>query len=292
MDIENNSKFFDTKKITKYPPKNSSPNFESYFFDNYKKNNLQTNLEYLPIQWTNYFIDNNYGEDLSEINKYLEKNLDNKKKYFTITQLAGGPLVSLENTLVFSMGGMFRTPKNINLSHIFLPLLFKDLKMAELKEKTYLACYIGRETHPLRIKIEKKLKNKKGFYVKNLDSMRSEFTNKESDIYNSIIESSYFSICPRGYGPTSFRLYESIALSSIPIYISDEFILPFKEIINWNNLAILIKPNEIKKIPNIIDNILNSNQYEEMLAYGRHCFKNYFDFQFLDEYIRNTIAKF
>ena len=153
MDIKNNSKFFDNKKITKYPPKNSSPNFESYFFNNYQKNNLKTNLEYLPIQWTNYFIDNNYGEDLSEINKYLEKNLEKKKKYFTITQLAGGPLVSLENVLVFSMGGMFRTPKNISLSHIYLPLIFKDLKTAEVKEKANLACYIGRETHPLRIKI-------------------------------------------------------------------------------------------------------------------------------------------
>ncbi len=164
--------------------------------------------------------------------------------------------------------------------------------MAELREKTNLACYLGRETHPLRIKIEKKLKNKKGFYVKNLDSMRSEFTNKESDSYNSIIESSYFSICPRGYGPTSFRLYESIALGSIPIYISDEFILPFKEIINWKDLAVLVKPNEIKKIPKIVDNILNSDQYEEMLAYGRYCFNNYFNFQFLDQYIKNTVTKF
>ena len=42
---------------------------------------------------------------------------------------------------------------------------------------------------------------------------------------------------PRGYGPTSFRLYESIEMQSIPIYISDEFILPYSNIIDWENFA-------------------------------------------------------
>ena len=33
---------------------------------------------------------------------------------------------------------------------------------------------------------------------------------------------SLFSLCPRGYGPTSFRLYESIQLGSIPVYIAED----------------------------------------------------------------------
>ena len=89
----------------------------------------------------------------------------------------------------------------------------------------------------------------KDIKITNLSSMKSEFTNEQFDSYRDLISESYFSLCPRGYGPTSFRLYESISLGSVPIYISDDFFLPFKELIDWENLAVLIKPKEIKKIP-------------------------------------------
>ena len=48
---------------------------------------------------------------------FLNKNLESNKKYFTIVQYAGGPLVDLENTLIFSMGGAFDTniPKTSQL---------------------------------------------------------------------------------------------------------------------------------------------------------------------------------
>tara|TARA_B100000427_G_scaffold267279_1_gene232913 strand:+ start:2147 stop:3028 length:882 start_codon:yes stop_codon:yes gene_type:complete len=291
MDEKNFPELFDVSTISNYPPENKSPNFEGYFFKNYNKTVEDTGLKYLPIQWTNYYL-NNQGDDKTKLNEFLNKHLDKEKKYFTITQYAGGPSVPLANTLVFSMGGMQNTPKNPTLSYIYLPLLFKDLKKEKIKKKEYLASYVGRKTHPVRIKIEKKLKYKKDFHVKNLDSMKSEFTELESNNFKSIISRSYFSICPRGYGPTSFRLYESLALGSIPIYVSDEFILPFNEIIDWNNMAVLIKPNEVKKIPKIIKSILDTEKYNEMLNYGQHCFEKYFNFQFMDKYVMQAVAKF
>ena len=54
------------------------------------------------------------------------------------------------------------------------------------------------------------------------------------------IKESYFSICPRGYGPTSFRLYESIQMGTVPIYISDKFFLPYIEFLDWSEFAILL----------------------------------------------------
>ena len=118
----------------------------------------------------------------------------------------------------------------------------------------------------------------------------TEFTELESNNFKSIISTSYFSICPRGYGPTSFRLYESLALGSIPIYVSDEFILPFNEIIDWNNMAVLIKPNEVKKIPKIIKSILDTEKYNEMLNYGQHCFEKYFNFIFISKILNNLTS--
>jgi hypothetical protein len=44
--------------------------------------------------------------------------------------------------------------------------------------------------------------------------------------YCENIRSAKFSICPRGFGTSSFRLYESIMLGTIPVVLSDDFVPP------------------------------------------------------------------
>ena len=62
MDEKNFPELFDVSTISNYPPENKSPNFEGYFFKNYNKTVEDTGLKYLPIQWTNYYL-NNQGDD-------------------------------------------------------------------------------------------------------------------------------------------------------------------------------------------------------------------------------------
>jgi hypothetical protein len=47
--------------------------------------------------------------------------------------------------------------------------------------------------------------------------------------YCNILARSVFALCPRGYGRSSFRIQESIQQGAIPVYISDEFVLPYNE---------------------------------------------------------------
>ena len=123
--------------------------------------------------------------------------------------------------------------------------------------------------------------------------MSSDFEKNNIDDFETLISDSYFSICPRGFiYLRHFRLYESIGLGSVPVYISDTFVLPFSEIIDWSKLAVIIKPNEINKIPKIINEILNSNKYLEMLEYEVYCFENYFNYSYLDQYIRKVLKNF
>lgn len=37
--------------------------------------------------------------------------------------------------------------------------------------------------------------------------------------WEDLIRSSHFHLCPRGNGPTSYRMYESLQAETIPIYI-------------------------------------------------------------------------
>ena len=101
-----------------------------------------------------------------------------------------------------------------------------------------------------------------------------------------------FTLCPRGYGPTSFRLYESINLQSIPVYISDEFILPFQNVVDWEKLAIILQEDEIHLLDKKINSILNSRKYNEMLNYGKECNSKFFNMEYTSNYILKTIELF
>ena len=56
--------------------------------------------------------------------------------------------------------------------------------------------------------LRKKLNEYPGFNV----------TRKVED-WKQFIQDSEFHLCPRGYGPTSYRLYECLQSETIPIYV-------------------------------------------------------------------------
>ena len=64
MDIINISEKFMTNAIREYPPHQKSENIEYKTYKHFYKNklNVKSNLKYLPLQWTNYYVHNNYGK--------------------------------------------------------------------------------------------------------------------------------------------------------------------------------------------------------------------------------------
>ena len=70
--------------------------------------------------------------------------------------------------------------------------------------------------------------------------MNSNIETNNLEKFENLIKSSFL-FMSKGYGPASFRLYESIELGTVPVYISDDFVLPFEEEINWTDFAVLIK---------------------------------------------------
>ena len=286
--LKNTPKEYLVQKINhSYPPYNKSENFESYFYNYFISNEIKSNLTYIPIQWTEFHSQNGFGEKKEEIQNFIDTKIQKDMRYFTIVQYAGGPLIKLKNCIIFSQGGVF---DNYNSTVVPLPLITKERVVHGNKKKIYKASYIGRETHPIRKKMENQLSNTKGFSIVNLESMNAEFSDSEFNNFKEIVSSAYFSLCPRGYGPTSFRLYESISLGSIPVYISDDFLLPFKELIDWDKIALLIRPREIKQIDKIISNLLENGSYKEMLSYGIECQKKYFNFDFMKDYVLEKIS--
>lgn len=279
--------------IINYPLHNKSKGIESYFYEYINnENNSQSNLSYLPIQWTSYLIGQDYGKNIKELNDFC-KNLTMQypeKRYFTIVQYAGGPLVEIDNCIVFSSGGMFNTPRLTNQSHINLPLITSPHDYRNKNKYVYKVSYLGRNTHPVRQALEENFSSLEGYSVKNLKS--DGVKNKDMKKFRKIMSSSIFSLCPRGYGPASFRFYESLEMGAIPIYVSDKFILPYTDIIDWEKLCLLVGLNDIESIPDSVDKIINSNLHYEMSKYGKYCFEKYFNNNFISKNIIETVSKF
>ena len=80
--------------VIKYPPHQKSKNIEAKVYEEIINNfyKLNSQLIYLPIQWTNYFVKNQYGKNISDLQKYVDS-LPSNNKYFSVVQYAGGPLI-------------------------------------------------------------------------------------------------------------------------------------------------------------------------------------------------------
>lgn len=261
-----------------YPPHNKMI-FEEYFMNYYMANPVETDFVYLPILWTNFYISRKYGTvDMSDLQNYLNK-LDRNKKYFTIIQYDDGILQNIEglDLLIFGAGGGGKkTVSERNLGYP-IPLLCQS-SLVTIRKKDILCSFVGQmKNHSIRRKL--------------LGIYNSEFVIKDCigyDYFINILEKSIFSLCPRGYGATSFRICESLQHGSIPIYVYDKPWIPFKDEFDFNEIGILISEEEIPNILNIVKN-KTKEDIQQYLSNGEKIYKEYFTFEGCTHQIINKL---
>ena len=292
MLILNVPKQFQPTYKSNYPEYSNGLNMEEVFYKFFlnNKNKIKSDLIYLPIFWTSYYIINDYGKNILPLLQYL-KTLDVSRKYFTIVQFASGIYITNDinlNIKVFSAGGgglnKILLEKSLIIDKTTGPIKMfnnntQQIKVNKICEKSYngkiifngnkgdvdipLIClpifpflnlskdifcsFMGRfDTHSCRIKMWESLKN-----IQNIKF----FNSVNFQQYCNIINRSIFTLAPRGYGYTSFRIYEAILGESIPIYIwEDKKVLPFNDEINYEDFSIVIHSSEINKLPTILKN--------------------------------------
>ena len=104
------------------------------------------------------------------------------------------------------------------------------------------------------------------------------------------MERSVFSLCPRGYGATSFRICESLQQGSIPVYIYDKDWTPWYDEFNFEDIGIKIHESQIEKIPNILES-LDSEHIKILRENGNNIYNEYFDYKNCSLKIINKLNK-
>lgn len=286
MNIINVPKKFQPILNIKYPPYVKGHMIEAYFYNHFIKNNIKTERYYLPIFWTDFYISRKYGKNIKDLQEYID-NLDNTKKYFTITQYDSGILNNLSHLDIFicSSGGGGRS-HNINISKyyegelgdIILPLLANPMKTYDVN-KTILCSFLGSFASDQGL-----LRNKmKLFFEKKKEYVIS--STKNINDYFNIMSKSKYALCPRGFGYTSYRLYEALYCNCIPIYIwQGKKCLPYENELNWDDFSIIVHMNDIEKIPDLINNI-DEKKYNKMIQTIKELIPKYFTMDACCNYI-------
>ncbi|KAJ0051380.1 hypothetical protein Pint_01799 [Pistacia integerrima] len=101
-----------------------------------------------------------------------------------------------------------------------------------------------------------------------------QWKNKDQDVqvydqlpkgvsYYSMLRKSRFCLCPSGYEVASPRVVEAIYAECVPVLISDSYVPPFSDVLNWKSFSVQIAVKDIPNIKNILMGI-SQRQYLRM----------------------------
>ncbi|CAI9089757.1 OLC1v1024390C1 [Oldenlandia corymbosa var. corymbosa] len=162
---------------------------------------------------------------------------------------------------------------NANTSEGFSPL--KDVSLPEIHLKTGGITGLIGGPSPSKRSILAFFAGKLHGHIRYL--LLNQWKDKDNDIqvhenlpkgvsYESMLRSSRFCLCPSGYEVASPRVVEAIYAECIPVLISDSYIPPFSDVLNWKSFSIEIA---VKDIPNIKSILMSVSQTQYVRMHRR-----------------------
>jgi hypothetical protein len=240
------SDFLISRTDPNYPPHHTGDHLEEFFLKFWEAEG-SGERKLIPVHWTavyNHKVKEGLGCNTpngllrSKLQKYLDT-LDPREKYFIVCTHDDAPAEKLPpDTVVFAAGG---NAKKIDYA---IPLTCGPHTGVQDPVRTVFCSFVGSVTHPLRERVLRALYQKPGVMI-DATVWQESVQQDRARTFKNIAQNSIFSLCPRGYGATSYRLYESIQLGSIPVYVSDRQLLPWSDEIDWKDFCVLVSPHEI-----------------------------------------------
>ena len=223
--------------------------------------------EYIPVFWTAAYL---LGQAPAIQRALLS--LSPLRRYFTVCQHDQAPQEVLPpETLVFSAGGLYQGP-----GHVPIPLVCSRIRdPIEVKPKDVFCSFVGSLTHRIRREIWDAHRADPEFRFVVLDHWTREVSSAQLELFVQLTERSRYTLCPRGFGPTSFRLYEAMQLGSVPVYVSDYHHLPWTDEIDWNEIAVVVRREEIPHLGERL-RAIDEASYQRILANIRRVYDEYF----------------
>lgn len=262
-----------SRAVPPYPPYQKGPNFEPYFCEYARGKHFAR--RHIPILWSAC-----YERGLEWAIQACLDGLDPKGKYFITCAHADAPKERVPpDTLVFSAGG--------KKGDIAIPIMRSPVPIEPAAEKDIFCSFVGSLTHPVRQRMQEAMKGRPGYLIETSD-WTPDYADHEKDRFLDTLARSKFALCPRGYGPTSVRLYEAMELRAIPIYIGDTFWLPYTDVVDWESIALMVELEEIETIPERIE-AMSEEAITAMAERAYRAYQKYFSLTAGTEHIARIV---
>jgi hypothetical protein len=214
---------------------------EDYFYRYWLCKTPSVNRQYLPVFWTHLYKSRKRS-------KHLQRFLNEiTVSTFTVVQHARGIYKHRvpPDTLIFAAGGE---------GHIPIPLVYEIQDQPTESRRTIFAHFAGAingipiQRARIRRRIFEPLKNEPGFLIQATRNLNQYPVRKT-------MQQCVFALCPRGFGKTSFRLYEAMYYGAIPVYIYDNPWLPYTDVLDWCEFSVQCHIDDV----HILSDILHSH---------------------------------
>ena len=87
----------------------------------------------------------------------------------------------------------------------------------------------------------------------NEDGVVSEVRVLGDQSHSELMENSTFAVLPRGCGyALSYRMVEAMNAGCVPVIISDGYVLPFEDLIDYDSFAVLVREADISRLPALL----------------------------------------
>ncbi|KAL3497336.1 hypothetical protein ACH5RR_040068 [Cinchona calisaya] len=225
-----------------------------------------------PGDHTNQFVRKVFADYISVLsNKYEYWNRTNGADHFFVACHDWGPYASTGNPLLFK--NLIRVLCNANTSEGFHPE--RDVSLPEIKlnyddlgppnlgqpphKRSILAFFAGGPHGYVRKLLFKHWEGK------DPDIQVHQYLPKNVNYFEEIGRAKYC-LCPSGYEVASPRVIESVYSGCVPVLISDGYVPPFSEVLDWSRFSVHIP---VAKIPQIKE-ILQGISMDEYLGLRKH----------------------